>query len=78
MKWAIITGASSGIGKALAFEFAAGHFDLLLTGRNEKALQAGAKHSAIVGILTNNCFLWPELVVGENTYNGEKKETIIR
>jgi len=38
MKWAVITGASSGIGKALAFEFAAGNFNLLLTGRNEKAL----------------------------------------
>jgi uncharacterized protein len=37
-KWAIITGASSGIGKALAFEFAAGGFNVLLTGRNEAAL----------------------------------------
>ena len=37
-RWAIITGASSGIGKALAFEFAAGGFSLLLTGRNESAL----------------------------------------
>jgi short-subunit dehydrogenase len=39
MKWAIITGASSGIGKALAFEFAAGGFNLFLTGRNESALK---------------------------------------
>jgi short-subunit dehydrogenase len=39
MKWAIITGASSGIGKALAFEFAAGGFSLFLTGRNETALR---------------------------------------
>jgi uncharacterized protein len=46
MKWAIITGASSGIGKALAFEFAAGHFDLLLTGRNEKALNEVAEECA--------------------------------
>ena len=36
--WAIITGASSGIGKALALEFAAGGFNLLLTSRNQAAL----------------------------------------
>jgi uncharacterized protein len=37
-KWAIITGASSGIGKALALEFAAGGFSLLLMARNGRAL----------------------------------------
>jgi short-subunit dehydrogenase len=37
-KWAIITGASSGIGKAMVFEFAAGGFNVLLTARNRTAL----------------------------------------
>ena len=37
-KWAIITGASSGIGRALAREFCAGGFNVLLTGRDEAAL----------------------------------------
>jgi short-subunit dehydrogenase len=46
MKWAIITGASSGIGRALAFEFAAGNFNLLLTGRNENALNNVARECA--------------------------------
>lgn len=38
-KWAIITGASSGIGKALAFEFAQNDFNVFLTARNETALR---------------------------------------
>lgn len=39
-KLAAITGASSGIGRALALEFAARGFDLLLVGRDKSALEA--------------------------------------
>ncbi len=37
-KWAIITGASSGIGRSLAFEFAGGGFNVVLIARNKTAL----------------------------------------
>ena len=42
-KWAVITGASSGIGKALALEFASGGFNVFLTGRSAEALNAVAE-----------------------------------
>jgi short-subunit dehydrogenase len=45
-KWAVITGASSGIGKALALEFAAHRFNILLIARNQKALAEVAEECA--------------------------------
>src|SRR5262249_16084990 len=42
-KWAIITGASSGIGRALAFEFAGGGFHLGLVGRSQASLEEVAE-----------------------------------
>jgi short-subunit dehydrogenase len=56
-KWAIITGASSGIGKALAFEFACGGFNLVLTARNGSALseiaaQCAEKHGVDTEVVT--------------------------
>src|ERR1051325_7153559 len=45
-KWVVITGASSGIGKALALEFAAHRFNILLIARNQKALAEVAEECA--------------------------------
>ena len=51
-KWAIVTGASSGIGRAIALEFAAGGFNVFLTGRNETALERVAAECAKANVKT--------------------------
>ena len=45
-KWALITGASSGIGRALAHAFASRGYNLFLTARNEPALRQVAADCA--------------------------------
>src|SRR5438270_8128414 len=47
--WAVVTGASSGIGKALALEFAARGFNIVLIGRNQTALADVAAECARKG-----------------------------
>lgn len=42
-KWAIITGASDGIGKAIAKEMVNEDLNLILIGRNEEKLQMTVK-----------------------------------
>ena len=45
-KWAVVTGASSGIGKALALEFAGHGFNVVLIARNQVALAEVAAECA--------------------------------
>lgn len=52
-QWVLITGASAGIGEALAGKFAAGGFDLVLAARSkDKLAKLGKKLSAEHGIAT--------------------------
>jgi len=41
--WAIVTGATDGIGKALAFELASKGLNLVLVGRNPSKLEASSR-----------------------------------
>lgn len=55
MKTAMITGASSGIGRAIAREFARNHIRLVLCGRRQERLEALAQElSAITEVTTLN------------------------
>jgi len=49
----LITGASSGLGEALALEYAAPGVNLALCGRNEDRLQAVAEHCRTLGAKVN-------------------------
>lgn len=51
-KWVLVTGASSGIGRALALEFAGGGFNVFLTARDENALNEVAEKCRGKGVRT--------------------------
>ena len=75
----IITGGSQGIGKALAFEFAAGKCDLLLVARNEQQLETTARHiseihdvtiltHAVDLTLVENCRALEKVLINKHYY----------
>lgn len=56
-RWVIITGASSGIGKALAFEFAAQGYGIFLTARNQPSLEQVAADCRKVSAVATETFV---------------------
>ncbi|KAE8730161.1 hypothetical protein F3Y22_tig00003041pilonHSYRG01008 [Hibiscus syriacus] len=56
--WAVVTGCTVGIGKALAFQLASRSLNLLLVGRNPLKLEATANAIRLdIGVLVNNAGL---------------------
>lgn len=66
MPVAIITGASSGIGRATAILFARNGYQLSLTGRNETALKDVAKECVQQGITEYDIMMNPADLVDDN------------
>ncbi len=64
-----ITGASSGIGQALALEFANSGSKLILSGRNKEALEAVKKHCVSSGSADTDILLLPFDVTNEEIYS---------
>lgn len=54
MSYALITGASKGIGKAIAFELAKHNYDILLTARSAELLQQAAEEIKKLYLVTVN------------------------
>src|SRR5882762_7913402 len=64
--WALITGASSGIGREFARQIAASHINVVLVARRQALLEAlgtelsrdfGVKHRVVVADLSNEAFI---------------------